>query len=161
MIYCIDTSAWIDAVRDYNPASTLFESFWEFLETQIGAGTIIAPDEVHQEMKVKLAKNPREFGTWLAQVQKTLFIPHDRALQTRFKAVVAKYPDLTTKGKPFAKSDGDAWVIGLAQERRCTVVAHESPKPSAKKPFKIPDVCGAEGVRCIRLHEMLDEIQGI
>ncbi len=30
MLWCVDTSAWIDAVRFYNPASALFEGFWDY-----------------------------------------------------------------------------------------------------------------------------------
>jgi hypothetical protein len=160
-LYCVDTSAWIDAVRDYNPASTLFDGFWAFIEQQIEDGVIITPEEVLVEMRPKTLKDSKVFAKLIRRVEATLFVKPDTALQARFKAVLRKYPDLTTKGKPLAKSDGDAWVVALAQERGAVVVAHESPKPGAARPWKIPDVCVAEGVRCIRLPELLNELQGL
>ncbi len=161
MLYCIDTSAWIDAVRDYNPASTLFVPFWDFVEGQVEAGLLLAPEEVLVEMKPKTLKDSKEFATLMRRVESKLFVKPDAPLQVRFRAIVSKYPELTTKGKPLAKSDGDAWVVALALERGATVVAHESPKPSALRPQKIPDVCDAEKIRWIRLPELLNELQGL
>jgi hypothetical protein len=37
-VYCVDTSAWIDLVKLYNPASPLFAPLWEFLGADIHAG---------------------------------------------------------------------------------------------------------------------------
>jgi hypothetical protein len=161
VLYCVDTSAWIDAVMNYNPASPLFSAFWDFIESHIEGGRIIAPEEVLVEMRPKTLKDSKPFAKLIRRVEPTLFIKPDAALQSRFKVVLRRYPDLTTKGKPLAKSDGDAWVIALAQERSAVVVAHESPKPSALRPRKIPDVCDAEGVRWIRLPELLNELQGL
>ncbi len=161
MQYCVDTSAWVDAVRDYNPASKLFTEFWEFIESHIEAGTIIAPEEVHVEMKPKTLKDSREFARFIRQVGGILFVKANATVQKRFVRIIATYPELTTKGKPFAKSDGDAWVIALAQETQAVVVSHETAKPASLKPYKIPDVCAAEGVRHIRLPELLNELQGL
>ncbi len=138
MPYCVDTSAWIDAVRDYNPASRLFDQFWRFIEGQIGGGVLIAPEEVLVEMRPKTLKDSRTFAALIHRVQARLFVKPEAALQARFKTVLRKYPDMTLKGKPLAKSDGDAWVIALAQERGAVVVAHETRKPSALRPWKIP-----------------------
>lgn len=161
MLYCVDTSVWVDAVRDYNPASPLFKAFWEFIEEKIDGGVLIAPEEVLVEMRPKTLKDSKPFATLVHRVEHRLFVKPDAALQVRFGAILKNYPALTTKGKPLAKSDGDAWVIALAQERSAVVVAHESPKPSAARLFKIPDVCGAEKVRCIRLPDLLNELQGL
>ena len=110
--YCIDTSAWIDAVLNYNPASELFESFWDFVEGHIVAGRILAPEEVLVEMRPKTLKDSKPFAALIHRVEDTLFVQPDAALQGRFRRLLRAYPDLTTKGKPLAKSDGDAWVIG-------------------------------------------------
>lgn len=47
----------------------------------------------------------------MKRVKDTLFVEEDAALQARFSTIVNNYPDLTKKGKPFARSDADAWVI--------------------------------------------------
>jgi hypothetical protein len=161
MAYCVDTSTWIDAVRDYNPASPLFADFWDFVEAQILAGEIIAPEEVYVELKQKTLKDSREFTTFIRSVSGTLFIKPDDEIQARFSVIVGAYPELVTKNKPLAKSNCDAWVIALAQERDAVVVTHEVGKPAALKPYKIPDVCRVESVRCIRLPVLLNELQDL
>jgi hypothetical protein len=161
MLWCVDTSAWIDAVRFYNPASPLFGQLWAFLEEAILAGRVISPKAVHEELKEKTLGDSAPFAAFVKRVKGTLFVEEDEALQRRFSTIVNEYPDLTRKGKPFARSDADAWVIGLAQERQAVVVSQERPKPGSRVPFKIPDVARAVGVKTILLDEFVNVIQGL
>lgn len=170
-LYCVDTSAWIEAVHRYNPASPLFEDFWNFLDRQIVAGQVISPEEVHVELKGKTleentpkAKRPKDalaFAEFIKRVDRTLFVPTDAALQAHCTQVLAHHPELTTKGKPLAKSDGDAWVVALAQLRNATVVSQENPRPSKNPRQTIPDVCGDEGLSHISLAGFINALQGL
>jgi hypothetical protein len=69
-LYCVDTSAWVDVVRDYNPASTLFVPFWKFVEENIGSGNICSPEEVLIELKAKTLEPP-EFQSFINRVEPT------------------------------------------------------------------------------------------
>lgn len=161
MIWCVDTSAWIDAVRFYNPASPLFERLWGFLEQEILAGRVISPKAVHDELREKTLGDSPPFAALVKRVKTTLFAEETPDLQARFAVIVNQYPELTKKGKPFARSDADAWVVALAEIRGAAVVSQEKPKPSAKVPCKIPDVARARGLTPVPLHDFLDSIQGL
>lgn len=159
MPWCVDTSAWIDAIRFYNPASPLFAGFWALLEQEVTAGRVVSPKAVHdEELKEKTLGESLPFAAFIKRVKGQLFVEETAALQGRFAFIVNQYPDLTKKGKPFAKSDADAWVIGLAQERQAVIVTQESPKPGARVPFKIPDEARAVGVATIRLDEFVNTV---
>ncbi len=161
MLWCVDTSAWIDAVRLYNPASPLFDRLWSFLEQEILAGRVISPKAVHDELREKTLADSPPFATLVKRVKGSLFAEETPELQARFAVIVNQYPDLTKKGKPFARSDADAWVVALAEIRGAVVVSQEKPKPSATVPWKIPDVASARGLTTAPLHEFLDGIQGL
>ncbi|MCH8165470.1 MAG: DUF4411 family protein, partial [Planctomycetes bacterium] len=54
-------------------------------------------------------------------------------------------PPLVDPNNP--DSDGDVWVIALAQATNGTVVTEETSAPDAKRKAKIPDVCDALGIQ--------------
>jgi len=161
MLWCVDTFAWIDAVRLYNPASPLFERLWGFLEQEIVAGRVISPKAVHDELREKTLRDSPPFAARVKRGKGCLFAEETPELQERFMVIGNEYPDLTKKGKPFARSDADAWVVALAEIRGAIVVSQEKPKPSATVPWKIPDVASARGLTTAPLHEFLDSIQGL
>ncbi len=155
----IDT--WVDAVRFYNPASALFEGFWRFLEQEILGGRVISPEAVHDELRQETLEDSRPFASFVKRVKGSLFAEETAELQTLFAAITNQYPDLTKKGKPFARSDADAWVIALAEIRGALVVSQERPKPAAAVPYKIPDVARARGLTPVPLHDFLNSLQGL
>jgi hypothetical protein len=63
MIYCVDTSAWLDGwARDYPP--DVFPSLWDKLAECILAGTLKCSEEVYVELE---KKEERRCFTRLAQ----------------------------------------------------------------------------------------------
>jgi predicted nucleic acid-binding protein len=161
MFWCVDTSAWIDAVRFYNPASPLFERLWSFLEQEILAGRVMSPKAVYDELREKTLGDSPAFAAFVKRIKGSMFAEETAELQTLFAVIANQYPDLTKKGKPFARSDADAWVIALAEIRGAAVVSQEKPKPSARVPYKIPDVARARGLTPAPLHDSLDSLQGL
>jgi hypothetical protein len=161
VVWCVDTSAWIDAVRFYNPASPLFAPLWTFLEEQAMAQRVIAPEAVYRELKEKTLKDSPIFAAFVGRVRDRMFVEHSEEIQARCQVIVNRYPSLTKKGKPFAKSDGDAWVIAVAQNAVAVVVTNEKPKPNAAVPSKMPDVASAEGLVWVQLPEFLNALQGL
>ena len=75
--------------------------------------------------------------------------------QDAVSEIMEKYPRLVNTSN--GKSSGDPFVIGLAMagRPRYTVVSEEN-NGGPRNP-KIPDVCVAEDIRCIRLVDLIRE----
>ncbi len=84
-----------------------------------------------------------------------LFLPIDDDIQNHVIDIMGSYPKLvdTTKGR----SGADPFVIALARMNGSpwTVLSEENPGKQSSP--KIPDICNAEGIRCIRLVELIQE----
>lgn len=146
MIYCVDTSAWLDGwVRDYPP--DVFPSMWVKIEELIAGGVIVSSEEVY----VELAKKSDGIHTWI-KARKTMLIPLTDEIQEAAIDMLGEFPRLvdTIKGR----SQADPFVIASAAVLGATVVTGENFTNNMEKP-KIPDVCRAREIPCITFLEML------
>ena len=152
--YVIDTSTWISLAEHHVLGKSIFIPFWDALVDLAQAGTIVSPDEVLVELKAK----DDAIYKWVRDHKRHLIKSPDRDVQSIFKEIIGRYPELTTKGKPQAKSDGDAWVIALAKRlgAGATVVSDETDVLS-KPTQKIPGVCRLMGIRPLTTIEFIDE----
>jgi hypothetical protein len=147
--YCLDTSVLIESwVRNYRPSS--FPSFWKKMENSIREGNMIAPEIVLDELKRK----DDELYKW-AKNQKMLFIPLSIEIQEIQTGIINSYPKLIDTSKN--RSMCDPWVIALARLQKCTVVTEEN-RGSEKRP-KIPDVCDALGIECLKIADLIEELK--
>ena len=147
-IYCLDTSVLIESwVRNYRYSS--FPSFWKKMENSIDEDIMIAPDMVLLELKRK----EDSLYEW-AKNQEKLFVPLSTEIQEIQTNIINKYPKLIDSSKN--RSMCDPWVIALAQLQGCKVVTEES-RGSEKRP-KIPDVCDALGIDCLRIADLIEEL---
>lgn len=142
LLYSFDTSAFIKGRRDLLPPE-VFPTFWTNVEQMIMAGSIRAIDEVRRE----LSKRDDTTKAW-AMSQDSLFVDLEEDIQAATMGVLAAHPKLTGTGG--GRNEADPFVIGLAQARHGVVVTEETLSNNINKP-RIPDVCGALGVRCINL----------
>lgn len=154
VIYCIDTSAFID-LRVLYPMDT-FPSLWDELDKLISSGRLISPAEVYDEIK----KRDTELLDWVKQ-RKSMFVKLDEAQDNEVKKVLAEFPDLSNAEKE--TPDADPFVVALALVRnnqsgqslfleKCIVVQHERYNLTGKK--KIPNVCRHYNIENIRIEQL-------
>lgn len=151
MIYCIDTSAWLDGwARDYPP--DVFPSLWEKLAECVSDGVLRCSEEVY----VELEKKDDGIHDWL-KARKEVMVPINEEIQTTVMALLAAYPRLVDTHRN--RSQADPFVIATAERlgKEAVVVTGEKPRGKLDTP-KIPDVCDVRGIRCISFLEMLREL---
>lgn len=144
--YCIDTSSLSRSWnRNYRPSS--FAGFWADLKSLIASGDVIAPIIVRDE----IGQGEEELFKWV-KGQEGLFInPTADEVETCIY-IVNRYKNLSsnTKSREFA----DPWVIAIARVRGLTVITEEDEKLN-----RMPDVCEKEGVPCMNMAELIEELQ--
>ena len=144
MIYCIDTSAFIDAFNRLYPKD-VFTTLWDKVGDAAVDGTVLAPDDVLTELSKKLD----DLYKW-AKLQAKLFYPLDKNLQLAVRQIANRFPDFVNP--PSGVVGADPFVVGLAELKSGIVVSHEKPRNNA---LKIPYVCAQLGIECIDFLEFI------
>lgn len=146
-LYSIDTSSLVAAWLERYPIKN-FPGFWTELEKAIVSGDVRASAEVLREVK----KRDAELHKW-CKVQSALFIEVDNACQTHVGTIMTKYPRFVDTRT--GKNSGDPFVIALALQHtpQLTVVTEENGGSDSRP--AIPHVCGALGVRQIKLLDLI------
>lgn len=149
MDYSIDTSSLLDGrVRYYPP--DVFPQVWVRIEELVDRGVLCATEEV----KVELAKQDDEVYNW-ACAHAHMFVPIDEEIQRVVSNILAGYAELVDTRRN--RSGADAFVIALAQVKRCAVVTGEKLTNNPNRPH-IPDVCRGLGIRCLTILELFREL---
>lgn len=145
MAFSLDTSGLLDAwVRHYPP--DVFPRIWALMDAAIAANEIFIIDEVLRELERK----DDDVYRWVKSRGK-MVVPISPGIQGHVKQIMSNYGRLVDTRKN--RSGCDPWVIALAKEHGLTVVTAETPSQSLSKP-KIPDVCRALGVPCIKIIDL-------
>jgi hypothetical protein len=145
-VYVFDTSAFIEAWWESYPPEN-FPGFWEEMDALVGAGNLIAPEEVLAELK----SQDDDLHEWVKQRSADIVVPTSRDLMLEVAAILNDHATLTKPGT--GRSAADPFVIALASIRSAPVVTKEQ-GGSAQKP-RIPFVCGDRNVACMRLLEVI------
>jgi predicted nucleic acid-binding protein len=149
MIYCVDTSAWLDGwARDYPP--DVFPSLWDKLAECILAGTLKCSEEVY----VELEKKEDALRDWL-KARKQVIVPIDEKIQRIVAELLGAYPRLVDTHRN--RSQADPFVIATEESLGAVVVTAEKPRGKLDTP-KIPDVCEVRNLRCITFLDMLRKL---
>ena len=148
MKYSVDTSAIIEGwTRGFPP--DVFPPVWAKIEELIDDGVLRATEEVLYELE----KKDDEVYKWACHHQ-NMFIPTNERIQEAVRFILREYTRLIDTRKN--RSGADPFVIALALVESLSVVTAENISGSLEKP-KIPDVCGALGIRCLNMLELFRE----
>jgi len=139
MIYCFDTSAWLDCWRRWYPQTT-FKTLWLNFDDLMTKGQIITPSEIVQELSVV------EDGVadWIKKRPHAIFEP-DMDVQTEVRNIMGRFRNFVELR---GKSGGDPWVVATAIVTRAHVVTGERRTGPNETP-RIPNVCDA-----FKIHSM-------
>jgi hypothetical protein len=149
MIFCVDTSAWLDGwVRDY--PEDVFPSLWVKLGECVAAGTIRCSEEVY----VELERKDDGIHDWLKK-RKEVVVPIDEEIQRLVAELLTEHPRLVDTHRQ--RSQADPFVIATAEILKATVVTGEKPRGKLDIP-KIPDVCEKRQIPCVNFLQMLREL---
>lgn len=131
--------------RLYPPEA--FPSLWDsHLPGLIASGELRAT----QEVLIELKRQDDEILQW-ARSQPGLFVEVDESLQTEVTSILKQFRNLVDAD--FGRSGADPFVIALARLNGCAVVTQEGPRSRINP--RIPDVCGALKVPCIKILDVI------
>jgi len=145
-IYSADSSALIHAWRRaYRPKN--FGFIWERVEELISVGRLFVSVEVFKEIERK----DDDLHAWCKDRGDGFCVQIDDAIQLHLRRIMENYPKLVDLAK--GRSAADPFVIALAatSHPRMVVVSEENPGK-----VRIPDVCNAEGIECIRVADLIE-----
>lgn len=161
MVYCIDSSAFITAFRNYY-AFDLAPGFWKALASLGLNGLINCPIAVYHE--IVNGRNNDELLEWMKENQKSIFNEPDSDVSLSY-AIVADFVNSHYRDQHWIGHflDGaDPWVIAQAMAKKLVVVTLENKKITEELnenrfvgKIKIPNVCQQFGIDCINTFEFL------
>ena len=155
--YCVDTCSLIELHRRYPRKVEVFASLWEKVEALIENGRLFSPREVLRELE----KQDDDVHNW-AKNHKEIFVAPETNQLDRVKIILREHGNLVDPDKE--TPEADPFVIALAWARRealfpcdCYVVTEETPAGPGAGKTKIPNVCSAYGIPCIRLVTLFEQ----
>ena len=135
MVYCIDTSALIDAWVRWYPKDVLPTLWDDRIEELLKAGEFVAPDEVLEELKQKEGDTLTDW----ALRHKKMFRVTDMDLQSVATEIVNHFPNLVDPDS--SVTEADPFVVALARTINATVITGEKATGQLESHPHIPDVC--------------------
>lgn len=146
MKYCIDTSSMLQAQRAY--PMEVFPNVWDHLERLVEGGRLLSSEEVLRELE---KKEQDVVYAWALKHSK-MFVAPVESVQREVLRIMEEFPKLVDErtGKSFA----DPWVIATAIHLGDCAVVTEETLSGPDRP-KIPTVCAARQLKCIRLLEVI------
>ncbi len=152
MMFLVDTNILVEAYRRYY-AFDLVPSFWEFLDWNFGAGSLVSIKPVLDELKegndalTEWAKNRSRFFRDIADgatIQAMGEIADWVKQQGYRQSAVDEFLGIA-----------DYFLVAYAAAHGLTVLTHELPRPESKKRVLVPDVCRAFGVDYVDTFTMM------
>ncbi len=158
MAYLLDTNIFIQAKNEYY-GFDICPGFWDWLERQNEVGQVFSIESV----KAELTNGQDELSDWAKQKGSSFFLPFDQPASIAMGKIstwVQSGPYRENVKRDFL-SVADPLLIAYAKAHKHTVVSHEVFILEERKKIKIPVVCHAFQVPCIRTFAMLREEEAL
>jgi len=153
MPYLLDTNTLIQAKNEYY-AFGLCPGFWDWIDSRAGAGDLFSIVPVLNEIR----EVADELTTWANNRASLLFRALDPATMVKIPEVVSwvQQGDFKDEAKRDFLAKADPLLIAYAMAHPNAILAtHEVHIEGERKKVKIPTVCRALGVPCVRTFGML------
>lgn len=152
MAYLLDANTFIQAKNEYYWFD-ICPGFWDWLDQQNLAGNIFSIDRIGDELK----QGNDTLARWATAKGRSFFLPLDNAALEAMPRVVrwVQNVDYKDHAKRSFLGSADPFLIAYALAHGHTVVTHEVHVEGERRRVKIPSVCRALQVPCVRTVEML------
>lgn len=151
--YLLDTNTLIQAKNEYY-AFDLCPGFWHWIDVMNGAGRVFSIEAVLTEVR----DGADELTIWANDRAENLFLAVDQATANALPQVAAwvQGGDFKEEAKRDFLAKADPILIAYAMSHDdVTLATHEVHIQGERKKVKIPTVCLAMGVNCLRTFQML------
>ena len=154
MAFLLDTNTLIQAKNDYY-AFAICPGFWDWLVAANCGGTLHSIEPVLEEIR----EGSDDLTAWANTLGSSFFLPVDSAAVTRLGSVVqwVQSANFREDAKRDFLSKADPLLIAYALAHGSTLVSHEVHVEGERRKVKIPTVCRAVGVPCVRTFQMLKD----
>lgn len=139
--YCLDTGVFINSWQKHYPPE-VFPCVWSCFQDLLTSKTAIVPRAVYEELE----RERDDVFNWVKWHAESLIVEPDEDVILALRAILKQHGRLVDTKKN--RSAADPWVIAHAQVAGAAVVTEEQ-ESNGKSP-KIPDVCSALGIPCMR-----------
>lgn len=156
MPYVIDANTLIQAKNEYY-AFDICPGFWQWLDAAHKAGDVCSIEQVAEELR----KGNDDLAAWVHAREGTFFRALDAAAYAEMTAVTewVQQHDFRDDAKRVFLRTADPFLIAYARAHRLTVASHEVHVEGQKSKVKIPTVCQALTVPCVRTFAMLRDLK--
>lgn len=149
-VYVIDACALIDAQKNYDMSKKVFRPIWNTFDELIKSGQLISSSEIQDELK------DDDLICW-AKEHKDMFVPLTKDIQEKVVEVLGKYPTII-KMTSTSNSNGDPFLVATAIIKNGCVVTNERSGDEKTYNYRIPNVCKAYNIECIKLRDFLSRV---
>jgi hypothetical protein len=153
MPYLLDTNTLIQAKNEYY-AFSICPGFWDWIDTRTMTGDVFSIEPVLKEIR----DVADELTKWANDRASLLFRSLDPATMAKIPEVMTwvQQGDFKDEAKRDFLAKADPLLIAYALAHPNTILAtHEVHIEGEKKKVKIPTVCRAFGISCVRTFGML------
>lgn len=160
MLYLFDSNCFITLKRSYYPMGVNhFKEFWNINLVNLSRdGHIKIPKIMLEEEMIRKGGEPDDLSVWCRKHKKILIIDEDNHDQYKGDVIEQGYKINNPTKSFFDENFYDIILISYAmrdKENRCVVTFEKDKIATGPRNKRIPQVCKALGIKCLRPPEVL------